>query len=324
MKKKLVFNAVRIIISVGLIAFLFWLMKDNVDDITSTIKKTNPSILLVSFLVVILSVVIVGARLMTVMKAQNLKISFKEATYLTFIGIFFNNFLPTAAGGDLVKSYYAAKKTGKKLSSVACILLDRILGTSTLILFLFVSSFFVKEAPSNRLIFIFLLIAIAVLITVFSLMFNKGFAKKIPFADSILKKLNIKDKIKALYDVMHNYKSHPKLLLNAVALSIVLQLMTFYGVFLMVRSLDLYVPLKFVFLVMPIVITASMAPSINGLGVRESSFVFFFGPLIGKGGAFALSILWLGIFLGMSVIGGVIYIFNKEFRIAGKEALHDR
>jgi hypothetical protein len=47
--------------------------------------------------------------------------------------------------------------------------------------------------------------------------------------------------------------------------------------------------------------------------------VVFFGPLIGRENAFAVSVLWLFILLIISVIGGVIYGLSPQFRVRMKE-----
>jgi hypothetical protein len=40
--------------------------------------------------------------------------------------------------------------------------------------------------------------------------------------------------------------------------------------------------------------------------------VFFFGPLVGKEGAFALAIMWLAINVCLSFIGGILYLFGTK------------
>ncbi|MBI4974780.1 MAG: hypothetical protein HZC19_03130 [Candidatus Omnitrophica bacterium] len=45
----------------------------------------------------------------------------------------------------------------------------------------------------------------------------------------------------------------------------------------------------------------------------------FFGPIIGKENAFAVSILWLLVLFVTSIIGGVIYGLSPQFKIKFKE-----
>ena len=60
------------------------------------------------------------------------------------------------------------------------------------------------------------------------------------------------------------------------------------------------------FLIVPLVWAISMLPSLNGLGVREGAFVYFLKGDIGADAAFAVSILWLGVIIIYSIIGGIL------------------
>ena len=53
-----------------------------------------------------------------------------------------------------------------------------------------------------------------------------------------------------------------------------------------------------------------MLPSLNGLGVREGAFVYFLKGDIGAGVAFAVSMLWLGVIILYSLIGGIMYLVH--------------
>jgi len=323
MNKKALFNFLRVFISVGLILFLFWLMRDSIGDVVSTIKRANRSLLLFSFLIFAFTMGLLGVRLNTIMKAQNLKVSLKEIIHLTFVGHFFNNFLPTAAGGDIVKAYYVSKKTKRKLHSVACILLDRFLGIFTFVIIVLTIALFAKGVVISKAIKLFLIITISGFFILGIILFSKRVAKKIPLLSSISRLFKAEEMMKSLYELIYNYRAHLGLLLTAIAISLLLQSGMFYSIYLIARSLGFSISLKNVFLLMPIIATASMAPSINGLGVRESAFVFFFGPLVGKEGAFAIGLLWLGVNFCVSLIGGVIYVFSKQYGFGEKGSRHN-
>ncbi len=312
--KKLAFNIIRVLVSIGLIAFLFWMMRGSIGEVGLVIKGADKLMLFASFLISLVVIVFLGFRLRMIMKAQHINIALWDTVYLTFIGQFFNNFLPTSTGGDIVKAYYASKKTGRKVHSIACIIMDRLLGTFTLVVMVLSASLIVKKSFLSKSVTSFIIIAIIVSAVIMLVLFSKRVAKKIPFMKFLSRFLNADGKTKDLYDIIYNYKSHPSLLINALGMSILLQAVSFFSVYLIIRSLGFSVPLKLVFLWMPIISTASMAPSINGLGVREGTFVFFFGPLMGKQGAFALGLLFLGINFTTSLIGGVFYIFTKHHK----------
>jgi hypothetical protein len=64
-----------------------------------------------------------------------------------------------------------------------------------------------------------------------------------------------------------------------------------------------------------------MLPSLNGLGIREGAFIYFLTPYMGKEYAAALGILWLGLLILLSVIGGAIYLIRHDYHIRFKEAV---
>ncbi|MBI4335297.1 MAG: flippase-like domain-containing protein [Candidatus Omnitrophica bacterium] len=320
--KKLVFNALRVAVSAGLIMALFWAMRGSFDEVIAAIKGSNKFILLGSFCIFIIGIILLGLRLRFIMAAQHLRITPGMAIYLTFLGTFFNNFLPTAIGGDIAKVYYASRHTGKKLSSVACIAFDRLLGTFTLVLMVLGTYIFVKNYAYRKAVFMFISIAAVISIIICLVLFSRRIARKIPLVNVFFKAFDLEEKMKGIYEIIYNYKKHPRLIFNAALISVALQSIMFYSVYLISVSLGLSLPLKLIFLFMPIISTVSMAPSINGLGVRESSFVVFFSPVIGKEGAFAISILSLGLNFGTSLIGGILYLLSMKSQRKSKEVLN--
>jgi len=73
-------------------------------------------------------------RLQLLINAYQLNLSYIAAIKLTFIGLFFSTYLPGAAGGDLVKIYYASKgNAGSRAEVITIILLDRFVGLFTLL-----------------------------------------------------------------------------------------------------------------------------------------------------------------------------------------------
>lgn len=107
----------RFVISFGLLAALVWIMRKDASDVLRILKSSNKMFILGA---VVLNLLLSGAvayRLKLLMSGQGILLPIKDAVYLTFIGYFFNNFLPTAIGGDLAKAYYASKKTDNKIAS---------------------------------------------------------------------------------------------------------------------------------------------------------------------------------------------------------------
>ena len=146
---------------------------------------------------------------------------------------------------------------------------------------------------------------------------NRNFARA--FSGILFFFKPIEEKLKRAYDGVHKYKHHKILISQSFFISIISQILFFLSLGVIALSIGSRITLMDLLLRMPIISILSLLPSINGLGLRESSTVIFFGPLIGKGNAFAVSILWLVVLLMTSLIGGIVYGMSPQFRVKLKE-----
>jgi uncharacterized protein (TIRG00374 family) len=126
-------------------------------------------------------------------------------------------------------------------------------------------------------------------------------------------------RLKRAYAAVSKYRRHRALMLKSFAISVISQALFFLSLGLLVLSIGArFSPIE-IFLRAPIICTMSLLPSINGLGLREGATVVFFGPLIGRENAFAVSILWLAVLFITSVIGALIYAISPQFRMRLRE-----
>lgn len=309
--------ALRAIISISFIILLLYIMRDKYPQILKAFASTKVPIFLLGFFAFLCAISTASIRVRLLIQAQNIPITFREAISLTFIGYFFNNFLPTAIGGDVVKAYYLSRKTQNKVGSYASIFVDRIIGLITMVLMAFFALFLVEEGVvDNTIRYIIYAITFASIVMM-AFMVNKRLAKRFSFLLSLLKP--IKEKIGHVYDIVHKYQYQKGLMIKSFAISFLSQVLFFASLGIAAMSLGSWIPVRDLFIKMPIVSMMSLLPSINGLGLREGSTVVLFGPLIGADKAFALSILWLLILLCVSVIGGIIYWLSPQFKFRVKE-----
>jgi hypothetical protein len=148
-------------------------------------------------------------------------------------------------------------------------------------------------------------------------MTNKRLARKLSFLFFVINP--IKEKIRKVYEVIHQYQYQKTLILKSFLISFVSQILFFTSLGVVALSIGSRIHIKDLLIKMPIVSIMSLLPSINGLGIREGSTVVLFGPLIGSDKAFAMSILWLLILLCISVMGGLIYALSPQFKIKMRE-----
>ncbi len=311
--KKILFPILRVAVSCLLIVILVYIMRDKYDLILNALKGTRVSMFTLAFLAFLTAITLASLRLKLIINAQEITISLKEALSLTFIGYFFNNFLPTAIGGDVIKAYYLSKKTELKMGAYTSVFVDRVTGLITMIFTAFIALAFAKNQVTDKMIkysiYGVTLLSLAAIIFVT----NKNIAKKFSFLLFFLKP--VEDKLIKVYNVVHKYKHHKALMLQSFVISFISQVLFFISLGILAFSIGEHMSILDILLRSPLISAVSLLPSINGLGLREGATVMFFGPLIGKENAFAVSILWLVILLITSIIGGVIYGLSPQFKI---------
>jgi hypothetical protein len=312
----------RFAVSFGLLLLLAWLMRKDAGDVLVILKSSNKIFILIAVFINILLSVVIAYRLKLLMSGQKVFLSIKDAIYLTFIGYFFNNFLPTAIGGDIAKAHYASKKTNNRVASYAAVLADRILGLIATLLVALAGLVFMGKSMDNK--FIVWSVVFAFILTGLMIMFllRKNNITEIASSEGKGIFSKVKEIFLKLYIAINLYRNSPGLLAKGVTLSLALQFLSIISIYLLVLCIGGDISIFRLFLIIPIVWAVSMLPSLNGLGVREGAFVYFLKGSIGADKAFAVSLLWLGLIMLYSVVGGVLQLlYPLKFKADGKENL---
>jgi hypothetical protein len=269
----------------------------------------------------VLALGFISWRLQLVLRVQGVKVSYPQAFYLCFIGCFFTLFFPSALGGDVAKGYFAYQYSGKKMASLTGVVLDRLLGFSTLILiaggvFLIHSKGLNFGPAVERSIYGGL-----GLLIVGSLVFaSRRVAGNFRVLSFLVPSEKWRQELSNLYHGLRECLNHKKTVLMSLGISVTAQFLFFVNAYFLARSLGVEIALWTFFLLMPLVGFVSMAPSLSGLGVREAGFVFFFKPFMAVEQAFALSLLYDLIFYGASFAAGVVFAFKGGLK---REVVHD-
>lgn len=311
---------IRTAISVGFLALLFYLMRDSAPQILEALKNIDRQLLLLSVLIFMLTVGILARRLQLIFAADEVSVRLAETINLTFIGYFFNNFLPTSVGGDIVKAMSAARITGHPVKSVTSVLMDRIFGLFTFILIPSVSFIFFMKNNENPAVPILIYSFLGMAVFSFFLLFNRDLARRFGFIEALLNRFHLGEKLRKVYDGLHNFKNHKGVVAQAMALSVIGQTISILTLYLMALALGAKTHLIYFYLLVPVVHLLSMLPSLNGLGIREGAYVYFLKPYLGAQNAAALGVLWLALLFLMSIIGGIIYALNHKYHVSFKRS----
>ncbi len=312
---KRLFNLLRIVVSIFLIALLLYLIRDELHQILVTLKNTSIFLYSLCFFLNLSAILIISLRLREIFRIMGIYLTFWNCTIINFIGLFFNNFLPTSTGGDLLKIYYASQGSGRKVESITGILADRFFGLFAILLLASIALFLEKDVKNSDVLIILTLGILGLFFVIIFLTLNKDCCTKIQGILEMLFKGESKMRsfFERIFQIIEGIRKAKISVVYILVLSLIIQFMSIGVIFLLSKGLSLHIAFTVLIVVVPIIFVVSLFPSINGLGIREGAYVYFLGEMVGKGNAFALSLLFLSLTLLLSLIGGVVYVWiNKN------------
>lgn len=283
----------RVIISVTLIVILIY--KFDFTEALSILSKSNLIWVLAILISMSFNVLLSSWRLKYILGIFYLDKSIWYLSKLYLVGNFYNNFLPTQMGGDVYKAYRLSKDLQKSGEGTFTVFMDRFSGLVILLVVSFIG-FFIQFGIKG--------IALGLVISIIGI-FSYSFILKF-FA----KKISLISKFKKANDMfLKNKSSAVQVFLTAIGVqvfAISAQLFAFY-------ALGVDIPILDALLYLPIITLLGLIPSINGLGIQDSGYIFFFGTIgIIEEQAFAASILYHVLRFGFSLIGGLLILIENN------------
>jgi len=299
--------------SVGVLAAFLLIKRTSFSGIGRILERASWGWLAVAFSLHTLGLLISAYRWQILARAQgdDVPLGFLAKSYL--VGTFFNNFLPTRFGGDVVRIWDGSKYSKSLVKSSAIVMVERSTGIMVLFLFALVASLFrLDMARRIPVIWIALLLGLAGLAAA-ALFFS-------PLAGRLLRAIpergilkTAKEKISSLRTTILFYRERRSDFTRAMLWAVLLQLNVILYYFLIGRSLYLSIRLLDYFIFIPLVLLIQIIPvTINGLGLREAAYIEIFNFYgIPSEAAVSFSIIEVVFGLIIGLIGGAIYISRK-------------
>src|SRR3954469_11683330 len=124
--RSLAINALKAIVSVGLLALLF--SRVDVSRLWAVARQASVAWLTAALLLYFAMVLSSAVRWGVLLRALHVRLPFSFLTQSFLVATFFNNFLPSNIGGDVIRITDSAKAAGSKTLATTVVLIDRGLG----------------------------------------------------------------------------------------------------------------------------------------------------------------------------------------------------
>jgi uncharacterized protein (TIRG00374 family) len=303
----------KITVSLALLGYLFSIT--DVRALAARVRGGDTLLLALSIGLYAIVIAISTWRWRILLRAQGYPAPLRHLSASYLVATFFNNFLPSNIGGDLIRVRDGKQLTGSTTSSLAIVAIDRILGFGALYALAAVA--YVLSGPSvrglagARLVIIVLGAAFGVLAYVF---FRPGTARRLMAISRLSRIAWAKQQFETVQSAVHVYREQIGAVWLAFWGSLALQTVLVGYYFIVARALRIALPLDACFLMVPLCNLIQAVPvSFNGWGLREGIFVVYFGQLgLSRESALAFSLLGAGLIVLLSLSGAVVWTTRRN------------
>ncbi|HLY28112.1 MAG TPA: lysylphosphatidylglycerol synthase transmembrane domain-containing protein, partial [Aggregatilineales bacterium] len=283
----------------------------------SALAAVNLPLVVLALALAFASMVAKSWRWGVIMHWRGIKLSQGYFMVMYLVGIFFNNFLPSGMGGDVVRAYETARDTGRGAESFSTVLIER--GGGMLVVFGIGGLFALTTGDALPIAFKLLAVGLFLggLIAVWALWLDVTGKILAAVGARLPRQLSgIWLKIMRVYEEFRLYRHEWRLFRSIILLSLVSTIVGLASTYSLLLAYGKPMPpfaafaaffgIESAIEVLPI--------SLNSLGVREGAYVFFLSkltPPVSNQVALGVSLLVRLIILIHAAAGGIAYLIRN-------------
>lgn len=309
------------VIKVGVSGGLLYVLLQRVDllRLWQTARTASAAWLGAALLLYLATVLIASWRWWLLTRAQHLVLAFSSLFASYLVAGFFNNFLPSNIGGDVVRIRDTARPAGSKTLATTIVLVDRGIGLMGLVFVAAVgATSAARRSPELGPVgpgILWGLLAAGLALAAPAVLMPQSVGRLLrPLR--LLHQEWVEERITRLTSALARFRDAPQTLAACFGGAVLVQgiLVFFYAA--IAWSLHLEIPIAHLAIVVPISFIVQMLPvSVNGFGVREATFGFYFTRLgLPLESALALSFIGAVLIMAFSTSGAIAYLARGRGR----------
>lgn len=279
-------------------------------DTATTLANADPALLVAAGFLLFASVVPMAWRWQQLLAAKRIHERLAWLVRANFTAYAAGQILPTAIGGDAVRIFETSRRhSGSTATIAASVLLERALGAAAT-LTLAAAGLALAYGQYDIGGYLWLEVAlVAATAAVGVLAFSASTRPLLARTRPLLRFLRLERPIRAVYEALHGYRNHARLLLGVFALTLVVQAFRILAIWLTALSVDIDLSPRVYYVMGPLLFLVMLVPfTINGLAVREAFFVSFLTTVgVSAEPALAAGLLFFVLTLTLAVPGLAIF-----------------
>jgi uncharacterized membrane protein YbhN (UPF0104 family) len=300
-------------VSLGLLYLLF--SRVDVSRLWTVARQASPAWLAAALVLYLVMILLSAWRWGVLLRAQHVSIPYGVLTQSFLVATFFNNFLPSNIGGDVIRVTDTAKVAGSKTLATTVVLIDRALGLLGLALMAATGATLMQRmavGPVGPRV-LWAGFGLGAMIATPALLMPEA-ATRLLQPLRVFHQEWVDARIEKLTYALTRFKETPVAIASCFAGAIAVQAVLVLFYVAIARSMNISIGFSELAVIVPVSFIVQMVPlSVNGFGVREATFGFYFTRLgLPLESALLVSFMGAAMIMLFSTSGGLIYMTRKR------------
>jgi glycosyltransferase 2 family protein len=317
--RRYILLALKMTVSLVLLVLLF--SRIDLGALWSTARRASIGWLAAALALYAVNVLVSTWRWHRLLGTQHIEIAPLSLLGSFLVANFFSNFLPSNIGGDVVRIGDTAKAAQSKTLATTVVLVDRGIGLMALVLVAAVGATAAGRVHPAAIpiwpVWLWAGLLVAAAASAPALFAPAGFGRMLQPL-TVFHPEWVGGRIEKLIGALAKFRNSPGALAGCFAAAVFVQATMVVFYFAVAYALHLNVSLSDLSVIVPISLVVQMLPvSVNGFGVREATFSFYF-TRIGQPIASALlvSLVAQALIILFSMTGAAVYVSRGHQRPA--------
>jgi uncharacterized protein (TIRG00374 family) len=300
---------------VGLLYVLF--VRIDPGHLWQLIRNASLLWIVVALALYVLMLLVSTWRWQLLLRAQQVSVGFGALLNSFFVAIFANNFLPSNIGGDVFRIKDTAKPAGSKTLAATVVLFDRGVGVLGLAFVAACGSTIAARRSEAigplgpSILWTGLLIVLGLVVLVLAV------PRELSVLARPLRAFHaewVDQRIATITAALVRFRQAPGAMLAGFGGGIAVQAILVVYYVAIASAIHLSVPIGHLAILVPVSFIVQMMPlSLNGLGVREATFVVYLAKIgVQEESALALSFIAAGLVMLFSMSGAAAYLTRRR------------
>jgi uncharacterized membrane protein YbhN (UPF0104 family) len=307
--RSLAINLVKAGVSLGLL----WLLFKRVDmaRLWSYARHASPFWLAAALLLYLVMILASAWRWSLLLHAQHLRIPYSFLTSSYLVATFLNNFLPSNIGGDFIRIADTARIAGSKTLATTVVLIDRGIGLLGLALMAATGATLMQRLSVGPVgpKLLWAGFCLGAIVATPALLMPESMTRLLaPLR--VFHREWVDARIARLTVALTKFKETPTALAGCFLGAVIVQTVLVLFYLAIAHSMNIPVGFAELAVIVPVSFIVQMIPvSLNGFGVREATFGFYFTRLgLPLESALLVSFMGAALIMIFSLSGGLVYI----------------